>query len=90
MKKSLGWAGLVAVFLAGFLVGGAWGRGAKVAPSLYEGKPAKEAAAALLDAAEGQAGDGTWEIIGVGRVFYLSGDKTRGQGIFDRVLSGKP
>ena len=90
MGKSLGWAGLVVVFLAGLFVGGTWGRGATVSPSIYEGKPAKEAAAALLAAAEGQAGGGTWELIGVGRVYYLSGDKTKGQGFFDRVLSGKP
>lgn len=85
------WRGCLAgMFLAGLLVGGTWGRGAKVSPSLYEGRTAKEAAAALLVAAEGQAGDGTWELIGVGRVYYLSGDKTKGQGLFDRVLSGKP
>jgi tetratricopeptide (TPR) repeat protein len=40
--------------------------------------------------AERLAGKGSWEQIAVGRVYYLSGDKARGQAIFDRVTSAKP
>jgi tetratricopeptide (TPR) repeat protein len=54
------------------------------------GKSAKEAAASALVEAERLAGKGSWEQIGVGRVYYLSGDKTRGQAIFDRVTGAKP
>lgn len=53
------------------------------------GKPPKEAALAALIAAEQLAGDGSWERIAIGRVYYLSGDKLRGQAIFDHVTSGK-
>ncbi len=58
---------------------------AKASPELYHGKDAKAAGLALLQLAEAQAGHGSWERIGVGRVYYLSGDKARGQAIFDAV-----
>src|SRR5512135_478682 len=90
MRQSLGWIGFVVAFLVGVSLGAVWGRGAKVPANLYEGKSAKEAGQALLEAAQAQAGDGSWELIGVGRVYYLSGDKVRGQQIFDLVLGGKP
>jgi tetratricopeptide (TPR) repeat protein len=54
------------------------------------GKPPKEAAMSSLAEAERLAGKGTWELIAIGRVYYLSGDKPRGQALFDRVTSGKP
>lgn len=57
---------------------------------LFRGKPAKEAGQAALIEAERLAEGGSWELIGVGRVYYLSGDKARGQAIFDRVTSKKP
>jgi tetratricopeptide (TPR) repeat protein len=53
------------------------------------GKPPQEAAAAALVEAERLAGSGTWELLGVARVYYLSGNKARGQAIIDRVMSGK-
>ena len=90
MRKCLWCSCWLLVFLAGLTVGVAWGKGVKVPSSLYEGKSAKEAGAALLTTAEGQAGSGSWELIGVGRVYYLSGDKLKGQQLFDRVLSAKP
>src|SRR5262249_17362807 len=55
----------------------------------FKGKPAKEGAYAALVEAERLSGDGSWELIGVGRVYYLSGDKAKGQAIFDRVLGSK-
>jgi tetratricopeptide (TPR) repeat protein len=58
--------------------------------AVFKGKPAKEGAHAALAEAEKLAGTGSWEQIGVGRVYYLSGDKAKGQAIFDRVLNAKP
>jgi len=82
-----------AALAAGCLViGAAVGIAAKEkAPGMdiMRGKPAKEAGHAALDEAEKLAGNGTWELLGVARVYYLSGDKARGQAIIDRVLSGK-
>jgi len=58
--------------------------------SLYRGKDKKEAAKSLLALAEKQAGKGSWERIGVGRVYYLGGMKSEGQRIFDEVTAKKP
>ena len=57
--------------------------------AVFKGKPAKEGAYAALAEAEKLSGTGSWELIGVGRVYYLSGDKAKGQEIFDRVLNSK-
>jgi tetratricopeptide (TPR) repeat protein len=57
---------------------------------LIRGKPAKEAGLAALQEAEKLAGSGSWEVLGVARIYYLSGDKAHGQALIDRVLSGKP
>ena len=54
-------------------------------PDLYRGKDAAAAASALLDGALQLAEDGSWERIAVGRAWYLGGDKTRGQQLFDQV-----
>lgn len=61
----------------------------KASKALFEGKSAKEAGAAVIAMAQAQAESGTWENIAVGRIYYLSGDKTKGQQIFDQVLGGK-
>ena len=53
----------------------------------YAGKDPKAAAAALLAQAEVAAGTGSWERLGVGRVYYLSGDKDKGRQIYDSVLA---
>ena len=60
-----------------------------VPSSLYAGKSPQDAAAALLQKAEEQAASGSWELIAVGRVRYLSGDKPGGQALFDRAISRK-
>jgi tetratricopeptide (TPR) repeat protein len=57
---------------------------------VIQGKPDKEAGAAALAEAEHLAGSGSWELIAVGRVYYLSGDKSKGQALFDRATTGKP
>ena len=54
------------------------------------GQPPKDAAAKALAAAETLAGKGSWELISVGRVHYLGGDKAHGQAIFDRIAHGTP
>lgn len=56
---------------------------------VFKGKPAKEGAAAALIEAEKLAGTSSWDLIGVGRVYYLSGDKAKGQAIFDRITKPK-
>ena len=77
----------VVVFVVGVAVGFAARR---IDPSTYRGKSNQEAAKALLDVAKQQAGKGSWERIGVGRVYYLGGMKAEGQAIFDSVTSKKP
>lgn len=56
---------------------------------IMRGKPAKDAGLAALQQAETLAGSGSWELLGVARVYYLSGDKSHGQALIDRVLGGK-
>lgn len=57
--------------------------------ALITGKPAKEAGIAALKEAERLADGGSWELIQIARVYYLSGDKTTGQALLDKVLNGK-
>jgi len=61
----------------------------RAVPALYSGKDAREAALALLSVAEGQAGKGSWENIGVARVYYLMGEREKAQAMLDRVMAGK-
>jgi tetratricopeptide (TPR) repeat protein len=74
-----------AFFAIGFLAASIWAKSQPVDPATFLGKEPKEAAAVLLSVAEAQAGDGSWELIAVGRLYYLSGDKAKGQIIFDKV-----
>jgi tetratricopeptide (TPR) repeat protein len=53
------------------------------------GKSAQDAAAAALIEAEKLAGTGSWELLGIARVYYLSGNRSKGQEIIDRVLAHK-
>jgi len=77
------------VFAAGIAVG-AFAAKSRVAPATYHGVDKKEAGKALLELARKQAGKGSWERIGVGRVYYLAGMKAEGQALFDEVTSKKP
>lgn len=85
--------GIVLIAASTFVLGTAFGVAAAkkvgVDPSVYSGKKPKEAAAALLELARAQAEKGSWENIGVGRVYYLSGQKAEGQAIFDSVTGKK-
>ncbi|HEY0781400.1 MAG TPA: tetratricopeptide repeat protein [Thermoanaerobaculia bacterium] len=76
-------------FVLGTAFGVAAAKKGAVDPNVYTGKKPKEAAAALLDLARIQAEKGSWENIGVGRVYYLSGQKAEGQAIFDSVTAKK-
>ena len=57
--------------------------------SVVAGKSDREAGSAALVEAERLAGKGSWELIGIGRVYYLSGDKAKGEALFTRATSGK-
>lgn len=58
--------------------------------AVMQGKPAKDAGIAALVEAERLAGKGSWELISVARVYYLSGDHAKAQTLIDRALSHKP
>lgn len=77
------------VFVLGVSVG-AWAAKKGISSSLYVGKSKKEAAASLLEVARRQAGKGSWENIGVARIYYLGGMKGEGQAIIDSVTAKKP
>jgi tetratricopeptide (TPR) repeat protein len=55
-----------------------------VTPALWVDNSPEETAAALMAVASPLAGTGSWENINVGRVHYLSGNKTEGEAIFSR------
>jgi tetratricopeptide (TPR) repeat protein len=57
--------------------------------SIFIGKPNTEAAEGLLQVAKEQAGRGSWENLAVARVYYLMGEKDKGQAIIDSVSAGK-
>jgi tetratricopeptide (TPR) repeat protein len=80
---------MLVAFVLGVVAGFAASAGKKVDPMMYVDKSPKDATLGLLTAALKQAGNGSWENIAVGRVYYLMGDKTEGQGIFDRVIATK-
>jgi tetratricopeptide (TPR) repeat protein len=84
---------LVVTVLLGIAFSAGWvmarGGAAKSEPSLYLGKEPKAAAEALLAVAASQAGAGSWENIGVGRVYYLSGDKEKGEALFKKAIEKK-
>ena len=87
MKKGMAAVAAVVVFAAGIGLG--YSAGLQPGPDAYRDKDQQHAARALLDIGLGQAGDGSWERIGVGRVYYLGGFKEEGQKIFDALLAGK-
>jgi len=62
----------------------------KAEPSQYRDKDNKQAAHSLLEVAKIQAGNGSWERIAIGRIYYLGGSKPEGQAIFDNVLANDP
>jgi tetratricopeptide (TPR) repeat protein len=89
MKTGIVAATAAVLLVAGIGAAGAKGKVAPTATSMYQGQSPQAAARALLDVAMTQAEGGSWERIGIGRVFYLGGHKAEGQAIFDQVLAGK-
>jgi len=87
VKKGIIAAAAAIMFVSGIGVG--YSAKPSLAPALYHGETDQEAARGLLGLALKQAEDGSWEQIGVGRVYYLGGFKAEGQAIFDKVLGGK-
>lgn len=87
MKRIFVIAAAAACLTLGFGIGyAAKAKGPGMA--LVTGKPAKQAGLAALQEAEQLAGSGSWELIGVARVYYLSGDRAKGQALIDKVLNG--
>lgn len=89
MKTRLALAMAVGCFVVGVALG--FGKKEK-APGIdaIRGKPPQEAGLAALQEAEKLADDNSWELLGVARVYYLSGDKVRGQAVIERVTRAKP
>lgn len=87
MRKGMTAAAAAILFVAGIGVGYTARPG--LAPALYHGKSHEEAARSLIDVAQVQAEDGSWERIGVARAYYLGGRRAEGQRIFDDILTGK-
>jgi tetratricopeptide (TPR) repeat protein len=87
MKTSIASVAAIVLFVAGIGVGMA----AKTnnMPSAYHDKSPQDAAVTLLDTARILADDDSWELIAIGRVHYLGGDKAEGQAIFDALLTSK-
>jgi tetratricopeptide (TPR) repeat protein len=89
----VGKGGLVGVVFASLALGVCIGLAAKdKSPGidLIRSKQPKEAGLAALQEAERLAGNGSWELISVARVYYLSGDRAKGQALIERALSHKP
>lgn len=86
------WTWSVAV-VGALALGMAGGRmiagGSRLTSDTFEGKTPKDAMTQMLQVAESQAGSGTWQLIAVGRVYYLSGDKKQGEAMFDKATSYK-
>jgi len=90
MRRHKVWALCAVCFVVGTGVG-LWAKGSSGGGiSVMRGKDAKEAGRAALIEAEKLTENGSWERIGVGRVYYLSGDKVKGQALFDAVTNAKP
>ena len=64
-------------------------RRASFTPDLIAGKTTEDKAAAFLDGAVEMSGNGSWELIAIGRAWYLGGHKDKGQALFDRVTTNK-
>jgi len=82
-----GVAATLALACLGFGIG--VGYAAKEKPpgvELFRGKPSKEAGLAALHQAESLAGEGSWELLGVARVYYLAGEKDKAQALMERAL----
>ena len=89
MKKSFAITLATICLFLGFSLGLA-AKSKPMGAQAFLGKTSKEAGLAALAEAEQLPENGSWELIGIGRVYYLSGDKAKGQELFDRATSKKP
>ena len=80
---------VIASFMAGAIAVLAASKVARSDKALFEGKQPKEAALEMLAVAESQAEKGTWERIGVARVYYLMGEKAKAGEILDMLMQEK-
>lgn len=87
MKRIATTALALGIFVAGIGIGVA---APHVLPSMYHKLTPQEAAANLLEVAKEEAEGGSWEMIGIGRVLYLGGQKEKAEAIFSQVLGDDP
>jgi tetratricopeptide (TPR) repeat protein len=57
---------------------------------LVRGKQPRDAGMAALQQAEKLAGNGSWELISVARVYYIAGDHAHAEVLIERALSRRP
>ncbi len=88
MKKS--WLAASGALVFAFGVGTGMAAKKTLDASAYAGMEKQAAGKALLTEALAQAGKGSWERIGVGRVYLLAGMKDEAKAIFDGVLANDP
>lgn len=79
---------MVPVFVLGASLGAYAAKKKGVDPSLYTGQDNEAAVTNLVTLAK-SLNSGSWETIAIGRIYYLGGDKAKGQQIFDSVLNRK-
>lgn len=84
MDKRIAAALAAGLFCAGLGIGYA---APQKGSGLYRNSSMESAARALLALAWREADDGSWERIAVGRLYYLGGNKTNGEAIFDAILA---
>ena len=85
MKNGIAASVALALFVAGVGVGVAAQK--RIGAEAYRGQTPRQAADALLDTARVLAESDSWEHIAIGRIYYLGGDKAKGQAIFDGILA---
>jgi tetratricopeptide (TPR) repeat protein len=90
MRTSRVVAACAACFVAGALAQAGLAQKKNVAfdPTIFDGTP-PAVGTRMLENALVLAEQGSWERIAVGRAWYLGGDKTKGQQIFDDVTSNR-
>lgn len=78
-----------AMLVLGFAIGAVFAKKNPTSPEVFLGKSPKDAANGLLARAREHAGDGSWENIAIGRMYYLTGDKAEGQKVMDAAIAKK-
>lgn len=89
MKKSVTSTVVALIFALGFAFGAFAAKKRGVDNAAWQGASPQEAAARLLDLAVVFAEGGSWENIHLARIYYLSGDKQKGEAIMNRFSQGE-